>query len=95
MSVGKLKNGMVVAKDGIKGDTIKNGGELGIDWTWRLCNIAFENGLIPEDWRSTVIVLLYKDKGEMNECENYKGIYMFSVVEKIYAKVLLERVQTD
>ena len=36
--------------------------------------MAFESGVVPEDWRSPVIVLLYKGKGERNECKNYRGI---------------------
>ena len=29
-----------------------------------LCNMAFESGVESEDWRSAVIALLYKVKGE-------------------------------
>ena len=28
----------------------------------------------PEDWRSAVIVPLYKCKGERTDCKNYRGI---------------------
>ena len=41
--------------------------------------MAFENGVVPENLRSAVIVPLYKDKGERNECKNYKGISFLSV----------------
>ena len=37
--------------------------------------MAFENGAVPEDWRSSVIVPLYKDRGERTECKNYRGIW--------------------
>ena len=36
--------------------------------------MAFERGVVPEDWRSAVIVPLYKGKGERIERKNYKGI---------------------
>ena len=36
--------------------------------------MTFESGVVPEDWRSAVIVPLYKGKGERNECKNYRGI---------------------
>ena len=35
------------------------------------------------DWGSDVIVALYKGKGEMTECKNYKGISLLNVVGKI------------
>ena len=36
--------------------------------------MAFESGDVPEDWRSTMVVPLYKGKGERNECKNYRSI---------------------
>ena len=32
--------------------------------------MAFENDIVPEDWRSIVIVPSYKGKGERTECKN-------------------------
>ena len=32
--------------------------------------MAFESGVVSEDWRSTMIVPLYKGKGERIECKN-------------------------
>ena len=46
---------------------------------------GFESGIVPENWGSTVIVLLYNGKGERTECKNYKGISLLSGVGKIYA----------
>ena len=46
---------------------------------------------MPEDWRSAVIVPLYKGKGEMTESKNYRGISLLSVVGKIYAEILVDR----
>ena len=63
--VGKLKNGKAVCKDEITGEMIKGGGDR------RLCSMAFEIGVVSEDWRSAVIVHLYKGKGEKTECKNY------------------------
>ena len=42
--------------------------------------------------RSAVIVPLYKGKGERTECSNYRGISLLSVVRKIYAGILVDRV---
>ena len=50
--------------------------------------MAFECDCVPEDWRSAVTVLLYKGERERTECQNY----MLSVVAKIYAGILVDRV---
>ena len=75
----------------ISGEMIKGVGDRVVDWIWRLCNLSFENG-VPEYWRSTVIVPLYKGKVERNKCKNYRGIGLFSVFGKLYAGILIDRV---
>ena len=60
--VSKLKNRKFSGKDKITGEMIKGGGDRVMDWIWRLCNMAFESGVVPEDWISAVIVPLYNGK---------------------------------
>ena len=72
---------------------IKGGGDTVLDCIWRLCNTAFESGVVSEDWRSVVIVPLCKGKGERTECKNYRGISFLTVVGKIYAGILIDRVR--
>jgi hypothetical protein len=91
--VRKLKNGKSAGIDGITGEMIKNGGEIVIDWIWKLCNKAFVEGIVPKDWSRAVIVPLYKGKGDKGNCRNYRGISLLSVVGKIYAGILVERVR--
>ena len=43
--------------------------------------MSFASG-VPEDWRSAVIVPLYRGKGERTECKNYKGISLLNMVGK-------------
>ena len=69
--VGKLKNGKATGKDEITRDLIKGGGERVVDWIWRLCNMTLESGVVSGDWRSKVIVPLYKGTGERTEFKNY------------------------
>ena len=55
--------------------------------------MAFETGVVPEDWRSAVIVPLYKGKIERNECKKHSSVSLLSVVGKIYAGILTDRVR--
>ena len=80
--MGKLKNGKVAGKDEITGEMIKAEDDRLVDKIWRLCNMAFESCVVPEDWRSVVILPLYKGKGEKTEFKNY-NISLLCVVEKI------------
>ena len=73
--VGK-RDGKAVGKDKVTGEMV-------VDWIWRLCNVAFESGVVPEDSRSAVIVPLYKGQGERTECKNYRSINPLSLVREI------------
>ena len=55
--------------------------------------MAFESSVVSVDWRSAVTVPLYKGKGERTECMNYRGVSLLSVVEKVYAGILVGRVR--
>ena len=73
----KLKNGKVAGKNEITGEMIKGGGDRVVDWIWKLCNMAFESGVVPEYLRSIVIV--------------HRGISFLSVVGKLYAAILVDK----
>ena len=42
----------------------KGGGDRMMDWIWRLYDMAFESGVVPENWIFAVIVPLNKGKRE-------------------------------
>ena len=66
---------------------IKGGGDRVVDWIWRSLSV------VSEDWRSAMIVLMYKGNGQRNECKNYRGISSLSVVGKIYMGILVDTVR--
>ena len=43
--------------------------------------------------RDAKIITLYKNKGERSDCNNYRGISLLSIVGKVYACVILGRLQ--
>ena len=45
-----------------------------VDWIWKLCNMAFESDVVPEDLRPPVIVPLHKSKGKMIKCSVTGGL---------------------
>ena len=44
----KLKNGKATSKDEITGEMLKCRCDRVSDWIWRLCNMAFESGVVLE-----------------------------------------------
>ena len=57
-----------------------------VDWNWTLCSLAFESVVVP-----LVIASLYKPKGRERNVR-FKVINLLSVVGKIYAGILADKV---
>jgi hypothetical protein len=47
---------------------------------------------IPEEWKETLIVLIYK-KGDKDRCENYRGTAIGNAAYKILTNVILEKIK--
>jgi hypothetical protein len=61
---------------------LKLGGEAMIPYLMRLFNTSINNSRVPDDWKSAIVVPIYKagDKGDVN---NYRPVSLTSVVCKI------------
>ncbi len=62
-----------------------------VDWMVWICNLAWEQSKVPEDWKQAIIMVLYKGKGKKEECNNCMSISLLSVPGKIYGRILNER----
>ena len=48
---------------------------------------------VPAEWKEGIIVSLYKGKGSHSECSSYRPISLLSVSGKVFAHILLARIQ--
>ena len=49
-----------------------------------LCNGIVKEGSIPEDWKSSVVLPIYKGKGDPMECGSYRGIKLLEHAMKVH-----------
>ena len=58
-----------------------------------------KQGSIAEDWKSSVVLPIYKGKGDTMECGSYRGIRLLenamSVVEKIFEHRIRQQIEID
>ena len=57
-----------------------------------LCQ-CWQEGVVLQDMRDAKIITLYKNKGERTDCNNYRGILLLGIVGKVFARVILVRLQ--
>ena len=60
-----MKVGKAVDPDGIPMEIWKTLGGEGLDWLMDLFNVIFETATMPQDWRRSTIILLYKNNGDV------------------------------
>ena len=46
------------------------------------------------DWTTSILIRLYKNKGDKHICDNYRGISLLAATSKIFSRVTLNRVQS-
>ena len=57
-----------------------------------LC-LRWKGGAVPQEMRDAIIITFYKNKGDRLDCNIYRGISVMSIIGKIFARVLLTRLQ--
>jgi hypothetical protein len=89
--VRNLKNNKAAGTDGVYPELIKYGGNKLLNRICELVREIWEEGRIPEEWKETIIVPIYK-KEDRGRCENYK-ILASIIFEKI--KPYIEKITGD
>jgi len=74
-------------------EMIQTTGDIGTQWILDLCNGIVEDGCIPEDWKSSVVLPIYKGKGDPIECGSYRGIKLLEHVMKVVEWIFEGRIQ--
>ena len=73
-ALSKMKCGKAVGLDGIPSEVWKCLGEIGIDFLMSLFNDIVHSNMMPKEWRHSILVPIYKEKGDVQDCGNYRGI---------------------
>ena len=50
---------------------------------------------MPDEWRRSVLVPLYKGKGDIKEYGNYRGIKLMSHSMKLWEKIIEARIRKE
>ena len=92
-AIDALSYGKAPGEDCIPPEIIKAGKPALIKALHDLLCLCWREGQVPQDMRNAKIVTLYKNKGDRSDCNNYRGSSLLSVVGKVFARVVLMRLQ--
>ena len=91
-AIKKLKNGKAAGPDGIPAEALKADVEMTANMLLPVFKKIWEEEEIPADWKEGHIIKLPK-KGDLSNCDNYRGITLLSIPGKIFNRILLERMK--
>lgn len=74
-AISKLKYSKAPGYDKISAEMIKNMREVATEFLWKIMNKVYSEEIIFK-------------KGDNKNCNNYRGIYLFRTVLKLYEKIL-------
>ncbi|KAK3536438.1 hypothetical protein QTP86_009951 [Hemibagrus guttatus] len=89
----RMKSGKAVGPDDIPVEVWKCLGEAAVEFLTSLFNRVLESERMPEEWRRSVLVPIFKNKGDVQSCSNYRGIKLMSHTMKLWERVVEARLR--
>ena len=91
----RMKNGKAVGPDDIPVEVWKCLGEIALEFLTKLYTRTMESERMPEVWRDSILIPIFKKKCDVQSCSNYRGIKLISHNMKLYERVVERRLRSE
>ena len=92
-ATGKMKAGKAAGPSEISVEIRAASGEIGIGVMVELCQGVLDGRRMPDEWALSVVVPIFKGKGDAMSCGAYRGVKLLDHAMKIVEKVLERRLR--
>jgi len=89
----KMKRHKAPGLSGLTAEMVQATEGIGTQWLLDLCNGVVREGHIPEDWKSIVILPIYKGEGDRMECGSCRGIKLLEHAMKVVERIFESRIR--
>ena len=89
----RMKGGKAMGPDGIPIEVWRSFGDVAIVWLTKLFNLIFRSNKMPDEWRRSILVPIFKNKGDVQSCTNYRGIKLMSHTMKLWERIIEHRLR--
>jgi len=73
--------------------------DCSVEWLTSLCSLIVAQGRIPDDWKSSILLPVFKGKGDPMECGSYRAMklleHAMKVIEHVFKRTNREKVTID
>ena len=84
----KMKSRKATGPSEVSVEMIVASGEIEVKVMIELCQRVLDDGGMPDEWKTSVIVPIFKRKGDMMSCGSYRGVKLLEHHMKIVEGVL-------
>ena len=91
----KMKNGKAPGPDELPIEAWKALGNEGTNTLWSLMQKIFHEERMPDSWRQSTLIPIFKEKGDVQACENYRGIKLMSHTLKLFERIMDGRIRQE
>ena len=85
-----MRSGRAGGIDGVTADMLKSEMKYGPALLTSIFEEIWDSETTPEDWKTGLIAKLPK-KGDMSDCNNWRGITLLSLTSKVFSRVIFKR----
>ena len=89
-----MKSGKAIGTSEVSVEMIVASGEIGVKVMMELCQRVLYGREMPDGWKTSVIVPIFKGKGDEMSCGSYRGVKLLEHAIKIVERVLERRIRT-
>ena len=88
-----MKAGKAVGPSEVSTEMIAASGEVGIRVMMELCQRLLDGKGMPEEWKTSVVIPIFKGKGDAMNCGAYRGVKLLEHGMKIVERVLEKKIR--
>ena len=92
-AMNKMKLGKAAGPSKVNMDMIIACGKFGVGVIKKLCQRVFDGKGMPEEWKTSVVVPIFKGKGDVMDCGAYRRVKLLEHAMKIVERVLENRIR--
>ena len=87
-----MKKGKAAGPTGIVLEMFMADEDCSVEWLTSLCNLIVAQGRIPDVWKSSILLPVFKGKGDPMECGSYRAI---KLLERVLERRIRDKVKID
>ena len=92
-AMNKMKWGKAAGPSEVNKDMIMASGKFDVGVLKKLCQRVLDGKGMPEEWKTSVVVPIFKGKGDVMDCGAYRGVKLLEHAMKIVERVLEKRIR--